>query len=370
MKILTLPEEVQLSPTHIVPPDVYYAGDISAAQLYVHANGGELEPMTETRPLDETKDWNGKKILFVRMGGFGDLVLMTPVLREIKRRWPGAFLAVSTMELYGSVLENLPYVDAVLSYPIEKQVADNFDAWVFLENAIEKNPRAEKVHMTDLFAELAGLNDPTRQEVIAGKPYALQDKKPEYRPTSDELIWAKVQYPRREGVRRLVVQVDASGMARMYPVDMTNMICEHFVRAGWEVFLMGKEGGLSGVKENHRLRNLASHGHSFRMNCAVIAGADCVLGPDSALVHIGGALDVPTVALYGPFPHELRTEYAPSIKAIQGSDKCSPCFFHATLRHQFPKDGPCAKTGRCEVLAKIAPKTIIQAIEKAAKEAP
>ena len=33
-------------------------------------------------------DWNGKRLLIHRFGGAGDLLFITPLLREIKERWP------------------------------------------------------------------------------------------------------------------------------------------------------------------------------------------------------------------------------------------------------------------------------------------
>ena len=78
--------------------------------LLVLAGGGTKRPLTETRvPLFDADDvavtglcairgmdthpYSGAtapcaSILFGRTGGLGDLTLLTPVLREIKRRWP------------------------------------------------------------------------------------------------------------------------------------------------------------------------------------------------------------------------------------------------------------------------------------------
>jgi ADP-heptose:LPS heptosyltransferase len=83
----------------------------------------------------------------------------------------------------------------------------------------------------------------------------------------------------------------------------------------------------------------------------------------SALVHVAGALGLPAVGLYGPFPWQLRTVHAPSIHGINGTCRCSPCFWH-DREALFPPDGPCATTGRCEALAGIEPRRIVAKLRK------
>lgn len=324
-------------------------------QLLFLCNGGSMRPVTESRPFDETKDWNGKRILLVRGGGFGDLILMTPVLREIKARWPNAHVAMATMSRYAPVLHNLPFVDETIQYPAPKALVDGYDAWIFFEKAIEDNPRARDVHMTDLFAEIAGVGE-------------IQDKKPQFELTNNERIWVMEGYPRVNGVRRLCVQGTASAVCRIYPQDQLNKALSILHDKGWEIFLMGERGEIDKVQETEFLRNLSAHGLTFRQSCAVINNADCVLGPDSALIHVAGALGVPAVGLYGPFPWKLRTAYCPTTVAIQGHGSCSPCFHHKHLNNHWPAGGPCQKSGRCDVLNSIKPETVAHKIEQIAKK--
>ncbi len=367
MHYLTLKDSVTLSSKHVIEPGTYMVEDVNGAQLLNHANGGLMSPLTDWKRFDETQDWNGRRILVCRSGGFGDLVRLTPVLREVKRRWPSCFISVACFELYGCVLQNLPFVDEVTHYPVAEEFGRSFDAIVFYERAIEGNPLARTMHMTEVYADIFGLK-PRPNGVFSKKLPPMDDMKPEYRPTEHELIWAKEQYPRVTSMRRLCIQVGASAMCRIYPIANLEVIANGLCKKGWEIFLMGQKGEFEISSKHAGLRNLANDGLSFRQSCAVLAGADCFLGADSALLHVAGALDVPAVGLYGPFPWELRTKYTPSIHAIQGQGKCSPCFHHAHGRKQFPEHGPCFKTGKCEVLASIKPELVITRIEKIAKK--
>ena len=56
----------------------------------------------------------GKKILVIRNDHIGDLVLSTPVYREIKKKYPKSKLYVAIRPDSGNVLENNPYVDKII----------------------------------------------------------------------------------------------------------------------------------------------------------------------------------------------------------------------------------------------------------------
>lgn len=357
MHILNLPSRVELGPKDAVEPGEYVVEDVSGAQLLVLAGGGKMRLATQEPPLNPETNYNGKKILILRAGGFGDLVLMTPVLREIKRRWPQCVLTVSTMGHYGQVLANLPFVDAVLPYPLPLDVYAAQDAHVFYENAIERNPRAQEVHMTELFGEIAGIT-------------GIENLRPEYRVKATEAIWAAEAYPRVNGTRRVCIQIGASAKCRVYPRDLMGQAVAALLKRGWEVFLMGAAGEIK-LPDTvpPGLRNLAAADLTFRQSCAVASMADCVVGNDSAMLHVAGALGVPAVGLYGPFPWQLRTKHCPTTVSLQGAGKCAPCFHHTNVarRDHFPADCPSKARGFCEVLAEIKPERIVAKVEQIAR---
>ena len=360
MHILQLSEKIAPRPDIQIPAGDYLAEDMNGAQMLLMADGGSMTPVKpETlaeREFNPSQDWNGKRILVIRTGGFGDLVLMTPVLREIKRRWPECKICFSCFPNYRSVLENLPFVDELVSYPVPLLEAYQYDAWVPMENIIEKNDAAKKTHMTDLFA--------TRFNIA---PAEIKDKKPAYVVTEREKIWAEEAYPRIKGVQRLAVQFNAQSECRTYPGQRMSSVIEHFHKKGWEIMVMGAPGELK-MEEGERMWNLTAHKTTFRQSCAVVASADCLLGPDSALVHVGGALDIPTVALYGPFPSELRVAYSPSIHPLEGSGHCAPCFHHVRRGLRFPATGPCVAKNFCTVLDSIPVKKVIDRVTLTAKK--
>lgn len=359
MHLLSLEKKYQLTPITAITPGQYICEDVNAAHLIVKCNGGRMTPLTvpADKDLDATADYNGKQILIMRVGGFGDLVLLTPVLREIKRRWPTTIVDVCCMPHYGAVLTGLDYIHQVVPYPLPADLLEQYDAWVFMEKAIELNPLAQKMHATDLFALLAGVSDPD-----------FKEKKPDYRVSSNEVIWAMEAYPRTDGVQRVAIQVGASAASRMYPLEQLSTVANQLMEKGWEVFLLGAKGEIPGTPDLPLLRNLSTAALTFRQSCAVLNNADCVLGPDSALIHVAGALGVPAVGLYGPFLGSLRTAYCPTTFVIQSHGPCAPCFHHAYLNVNWPPNGPCNQSNRCDVLAKINPEAIVQRVMAQAKK--
>lgn len=370
MHQLTLPHRLELTEVESVEAGTYLAPDSFCAQMMLLLDkGATMTPLTERRDFgvpdaqgQPVESWNGKRILIQRAGGFGDLTLMTPVLREIKRRWPTCHIGISCIKTYSQVLSGLDYVDEILPFPVLKSTADTFDAWIFYENAIESNPRAHEVHMTSLFAEIAGLDSVT-------------DLKPDYRMKPSEIAWAAGNFPRKAGLKRVTMQPNTSGLCRRYPPGLLGGVCFALDKLGWEVFMLGVPGDLpkfKGEKLPENFHDLTVRGLTFRQSTAIMESSDCFVGSDSSILHVAGALNIPAVGLYGAFPWQLRTAHSPSIYSIQGQGACSPCFHHTnnTRQNHFPKHCPSQSLGFCEVLATIKPMHIVTKVTQIAKSQP
>jgi ADP-heptose:LPS heptosyltransferase len=370
--ILTIETKVELGKHDILEPGSYVVDDVAGAHLLVLADGGTMRPLFDPEdggperqlppvaPGTQNTD-RVDSVLFMRAGGFGDLVLLTPVLREHKRRFPNVRIGVCTMSHYAVVLQGLPYIDDVVPYPPRLEEYMRFDEHVFYENAIERNPRARELHMTELFAELAGLTD-------------VIDLKPDYKVSANEAIWANEALPRHRRLKRCAIQPRTSGACRTYPQELCGEVAQGMIKAGYEVFLLGGRGEVKLPPKGMppELNNLTDPGISFRQSCAVLNTCDVFIGNDSALLHVAGALGVPGVGLYGPFPSRLRIKHSPGIVAIDGAGKCAPCFHHANaaLKNHFPSFCPSGDKGHCEVLATIKPDRVVQKALKIARELP
>lgn len=357
MHYLTTKEGLDLGSLGSYPPGEYLVEDLNAADFLSLGKRGDvqLRYMEENpRPFDEALDWDGSKVLIIRPGGFGDLLFLTPILAEMKRRWPSISITVASLAQFRPIL-NLSQVDQLVSYPVSVEDAGQYDAWIFLENVIEGNKDAEHEHAIDLVARRCGLS-------------GLESKEMTYGLTFEEREWAKARYPRTDRMR-IGVQLEASSGCRTYPGAQMTEVIMGLVKRNVEVFLFGRPGSCP-IKSTTLLRNLPLENLSFRQSMAALTTCDAALGPDSVLIHVAGALHMPALGLYGSFPWKLRTAYAPTVHAIQGFGGCdkAPCFFHGSrFSKDFPGDGPCRVSKRCEPLARIEPSRVISKILTLAK---
>ena len=354
MHIIAIPDDCPM------PKGEYLIEDRNGAEIMLRAPGATMESWEgfpgplKHQHLIHNPQKERHSILIVAPIGFGDSILLTPCLRAIKELHPSANLTIATFQEYRQPYLGLPYVDGFDDYPLPIQKLQNYDCVLFLERAIEFTSRAKEQHMTDRFAEHLGLGE-------------LKDKTADYRVTDMEREWILASFP-RTAKRRIGIQIQAGARCRTYP-RMTLMV-EALRREGWEVGLLGAPGEFSTAgPDRPEIIDLSKRGLTWRQSVAFLTTCDVFLGPDSSMLHAAGALNVPAVGVFGPYPWKLRTAYYKSVHAIQGTEGCTlaPCFHVTHLGlSQFPANGPCAATGRCTVLESILPQRILALVEKQA----
>lgn len=286
---------------------------------------------------------NGR-VLISRTGGFGDILFCTPLVRELQAQ--GLEVSFSCVPHYHDALAGVGV--EFVPYPLTMSAVADYGRVIWLEGVIEF-AHDPSTHAVDLVAEAAG-------EMLT------QGKHCSYRVAPADAEWANQKYPRTEA-KRIGVQLAASAVSRTYPRELMMTALSELLRRGYEVFLFGRPGEIQINTPHPRLINTSADAPSFARSCAALATCDAVLAPDSALCHVAGALDLPTVAVYAAFPWKARTAYAPSVKALTGHLPCAPCAWHGRSG-PFPAGGPCFKTGRCEALATISPERVVRELEK------
>jgi ADP-heptose:LPS heptosyltransferase len=375
MHLLTCEEDLDLGDSGLLEKGQWIVNDEHAA-LYIGLSQGRVKLNaieTDRVPLGDG-DWNGKKVLIVRPGRFGDLVLLTPVLREIKRLWPRVHLAVSCIPYYRDALLGLSYIDDFVGYPVPRLIYEGFDAVKTLENSYEVIGAERAYHMTDLFAKRVGIHEFTANRA-------------DYEVSYDELEWVKQAFAPTEKPKtrrgdieasngcypRIVIQPQADAACRTYPNEKMFAVIKQLHGRNWDIVVIGRPGQIAG-NTALRFRNATLEQLTFRQSAAVLTTANVFLGMDSAMTHVAGALGVPAVALFGPFPAALRTDYAPTTVALTGRKgvcPIAPCFFGpAAGGDPFPNGAlaPCARTRKCAVLDSISPEAIVAAVEKHARD--
>lgn len=353
MHILSVPEQLDLYQQGIFAPGEYLVEDQTGANLM--SGFPQMKMKMREFVHRQTADVTPQRILVMGGLGFGDAMMITPVLRALASK-EGTEVHVSCFKEQQQVFLNLPYVHGFAEYPLPHEQLKTYDRVIFLEGSVEYNELAKTQHMTDRFAENAGMVE-------------MANKKPDYVVSSEEREWVFSSFP-KTGKKRLGIQIQPGVKSRHYPTEGISVVVNKLVKKGWEVYFMGRPGEFM-MQEQTSIFNLSRHGLTFRQSAAFLLTCDAFLGPDSSLLHASGCLDIPAVGLFGPFPWKLRTAYYTSVHALQGKEGCpiAPCFHiqHGTSQ-DYPSNGPCAKSGRCDALASITPDRIIGKIEQITNE--
>jgi hypothetical protein len=369
MHILTIPDTPQTIAVGTMQAGRYVCEDNNAAELMLMNQ--EVAPTIE--PFVAIPPVKSGRLLIIGTMGFGDAILITPCLRELKKRNPAREIILATWPAQRQIFFGLPYVDGYVDYPPKLEMLQDFESVLFLERAVEFNLLAKVQHITDRFAQHLGL----------GSGEWTDNKKPEVALSSDEATWAWKSFPPKEGKRRLAVQVQSGMRCRTYPISQiagarvgTNgskkpepSMLDEMVQQGWEVFLLGQPGEFRVESCPKGVTDMTRMGLTFRQTLAFLTTCNAVLAPDSSMMHAAGTLEVPCVALFGPIAWKLRTAYYKTVFALHGPGECpkAPCFHtHHNGLPLFPPGGPCNKSGICEELAAITPERIRAKIEQVA----
>ncbi len=256
----------------------------------------------------------GGTVLVIRTMGLGDVLMLTPALGALHREL-GSPVQVATYARYVPLLWGNKDVEA--AYPIGTDyMPERFGACADLNWGPERHELAETVPRQDILAEMLGV-----------KP---EDRRPRYRIAASEQAWARGMVS--SWARPIVgIQVHASCPTRSYPAALMAVLVGKLRKLGGTVVLLGEWdsiGGEAGV------RDLVGR-LSLRQLAAVIGVCDCLVCPDSGLLHLAEAVGTRYVGLFGPVPSWLRMSGYCAGVTVDGSAQlgCEPCFDRARCKH-------------------------------------
>jgi len=305
------------------------------------------------------EDLNGKTLLVWRHGGIGDLLFMMPPLRILKATYPDCKILVGVGGKYIDLYKRIPYVDEIHQLPFDIETLDIADYHLHFEQIIEGNPRAETTNAYDLFLEKFGFKP---EEVDAA------EKVPDVFLTDQEIKDAQKrmdEFGIKEEDILIGIQIAASSPIRTFPSEKIVKVCHEIIKEEKvKIILFGSlaqiEAGMNiklslPVEYQNKILISAEQRFTLRDSMAVTRHCDLIVAPDSAMIHIAGALRVPVIGLYGPFPADLRMRYYYNALALNASPACAPCFIH--------DHDPCPKGSPSPCFSVIDEQQVLFAIE-------
>lgn len=315
-----------------------------------------------------------RRAIVFRFGGIGDCVAVTALTRTLRRRWPKAHLAVATVTRCAPVFAGNPDIDEVVTSErmaatprlgrmlrrilwMRRHSVPPWDLAVFTHNGFadlamapflsarakvgfdtddrgfdfalthsspiytDGYPMAASVprrhaieHFHDLLRGLLG-------EDVAASESVVTVSDAERR---EAAMWLARQRLARPLV---VVALGGTEAIKLWPIERFAALARRC--AAWaSVVVIG--GAAEAVHEARfagvggQVRFVAGE-LTLRQSFALIAQADALVGSDTGMMHVGAALGIPIVTIFGPTPSWTYGYGGPGRVILKAPLDCVPC---------------------------------------------
>lgn len=327
---------------------------------HLYAYSAAVGALYSWRPIRDVR-----RILIYKLDHIGDVLIATPALRAIRRRFPEAEIKIVIGEWSQAVLAHNPNVDDVLVYnstiftrpphvphrlrDLKAQLGDwrpdleigLRDDWRTISHAIFSGVRhveRGRAHMMEWFRRkrtgLPHMHELDKLWVVL-RPLGIHPEpveRLEYYVTDGERK-KSAEFMRRTGISRpfAAVHVGTSVLLKEWPIDrFADAVWHIHQQYGMQIVLVGSP------EERDRARQLAkvvadldpvdiSGQLDLRETAALIERSSLYLGSDGGLMHMASALGVPTLGLFGPGSYHIFHPVGRHSAAISHLYPCSPC---------------------------------------------
>jgi ADP-heptose:LPS heptosyltransferase/glycosyltransferase involved in cell wall biosynthesis len=250
-----------------------------------------------------------------RSGANGDVLFLTPILREIKKQNAEAIVSVYTN--CREVLADNPDCYAPLT-PIGPP--DAYDHWINLDGAYESRTG---MHIIEAYQEVSGVStDDWRLHLYPGE---------EARKWVKETVW-------KEPYAVIHPHIGQPWMGRNPNTKFMWRVATWLKERGWKVVLLGT-AYTPGIPCDLNLQGKTT----LRQAASLVEGAGLFFGVDSALMNFAQASLIPTVGIFGAMNYKNILLPFPFVKALTAKPMECGCLGCHTVYAERPKGSP----GRC-----------------------
>jgi len=323
-----------------------------------------------------------KRILIVRLSAIGDIVMASPLAKAFKNTFKDSHVTWLAEDASMEVLRGNPYIDEILVWPRqrwkrlwkEKHLVLLVKELLSFIRILRRKPRfdlavdVQGLLKSGLWTFLSG----SRSKIGLGSKEGtrfLMDRVvdrvgPSDRISSQYLLMATdlgletngfpmlvPTLPEDErGADEVITGCGISGaFAALCP--FTTRPQKHWFEDRWSQLANHLQenfglpsvilGGPGDMDASRRIAELSGSGvcsaagsTTLRQAAAIIRRSSLVVGVDTGLTHMGYALEVPTIALFGATRPYLDTDWMPG-KVLYHPHECSPCRRRPTCEGKF-----------------------------------
>lgn len=308
----------------------------------------------------------GKRILIIKLAAIGDVLRTTPILQELKKRYPSSHITWLTSQPSKDLLRNNPYIDRVYvlaQADILRLSVEKFDLLISLDKDPAAIALAVLAHATkkigfklskdgnlaifdsgSLYAYILGFDDELKfrknkktYQRIMFDMCGYKGRYGEYifKRSSEDEKYASDAF-RKWGIKKTdrVVGLN-TGAGRVFTTKKWDK--DHFVKlakylkqkAGVKVLLLG------GPDEKDTNKYIAAKvrgavidtgtGHTVTQFASIVSKCDLLVASDTLAMHLAIAARVPVVVLIGSTSPDELDLYGRGAILYKGIS-CSPCY--------------------------------------------
>jgi heptosyltransferase-2 len=279
--------------------------------------------------------------------------MTTPLTKAIKTLIPHCHLVYATDLEYSQgaladIINHNPYVDELIPFNRIQESEYDYSVDVTATGLRREKSGVTPPNRIDMFAEEVGVD-------ISADPLPIYVVQQEERERAKAELRELVEL--RRGQKLIAIQAKSNDARRTWPLDhmarlLTLLSAEERIQTLF--FDWGDTTSRWSPPPGGRVHFL------FNRNLADVAAlmeqCDLVVCPDSALLHLAGALQKKIVAIFGPIPPVSRMNYYSNSTAVARQLPCQPCWYS-------PR---CTRSGaaKLECLTGISPESVLQAVKE------
>ena len=308
-------------------------------------------------------------ILLIRFSSLGDLVLTTPIYRELRKIYPDSRLTLLTSEGFGRVLENNPHLDEIiyhhrketrndleklidqlrlqkfdLIYDIHNSLRSRWIGWQLKRHApkpehwlIEKRTLARELQIRFGWGQFFNGKSQREQwlEPLRRHHTGALSTKTELFPSIADKNYVKAWLNQNDLQDKPFVCIGASASfpLKCWPLQNFKQLIENIIQSGISVVLVGTNGEIETEELAEYFRGsqnvfCAAGMFTILQSAALLEMANAVVANDTSIIHLAEAMRTPSIALFGPTVKEFG--YAPMLaqSRLMETDlalRCRPC---------------------------------------------
>ncbi len=296
------------------------------------------------------------KILIIRFSSFGDIILTTPIITELRQKYKDAQIDFLVYENFAQSIKSNKKLNNVFLFDKKKKKKEYIEEWINKLN-YEKYDYIIDLHSKFLSIyvgkQLSKLSQKTKylrykkrkcwktilvklrlikynadKSIVESYFTALKTinvnyngENLEYYINYDIKNKINVNYKINEK-KYIVLAPGASKYTKEWPYyeKLANLITE---KTNYEVIVIGGKEDFDKIKETNKIQNLSGK-ISFEESAYILQNAKIVVANDSGPFHLSRAVKSKTIGIFGPTDPKLF-KFNDISYLVTSNQKCEPC---------------------------------------------